>query len=94
VAKAGWLIAIFAVTATVVVGSFLLGPWSTIPSFSCTAGNVIDCATQGFDGIRGLFSGYFPKTFSALVEFLVIALGIVFISVLFYALKKSREEST
>lgn len=93
-AKAVWLIAIVAVIATVLVGSFLLRPWSTIPSFSCTSGNVIDCATQEFEGIQSLFTGYFPKTIAALVELLAIALGIAFISALFYALKKSREDST
>lgn len=93
-AKAVWLIAIVAVIATLVVGFFLLRPWSTVPSFSCTSGNVIDCATQGFEGIRSLFSGYFPKTIAGLVELLVVALGIAFIAVLFYALKKSREDST
>jgi len=92
VSKAAWLIAIVAVTAMTVVGFFLLTPWLTIPPFSCTSGNVIDCATQGFQGILSLFSGYFPQTITALAELLVIALGIAFIAVLFYGLKKSREE--
>jgi ABC-type phosphate/phosphonate transport system permease subunit len=92
VTKAAWLIAIVAVTAVGVVGFFLLTPRSTVPRFSCTSGNVIDCATQGFQGILSLFSGYLPQTIAALAELLVIALGIAFIAVLFYGLKKSREE--
>jgi len=92
VTKAAWLIAIVAVTAMGVVGFFLLTPWSTVPSFSCTSTNIIDCATQGFEGILSLFSGYFPQTIAALAELLVIALGIAFIAVLFYGLKKSGEE--
>lgn len=91
-AKAAWLIAILAVTALLIIGFFLLAPRSTIPSFSCTSDNIVDCATQGFEGIRSLFSGYFPQTIAALAELLVIALGIAFIAVLFYGLKKSREE--
>jgi hypothetical protein len=94
VAKVAWLTAIAAIIAMVIVGSLLLGPWLTVPSFSCTSGNVIECAIRGFEGIRSLFSGYFPNTIASLAELLVIALAIAFIAVLFYMLKKSRENST
>jgi len=93
VAKAAWLIAIVAIIAMVVVGFLLLAPRSILPSFSCTSSNIIECATQGFEGIRSLFSGYFPQTIGALGELLLIALGIAFIAVLFYGLKRSREEA-
>jgi hypothetical protein len=92
VTKAAWLIGIVSVIGVIAVGFFLLAPRSTVPPFSCTSGNVIDCATQGFQGILSLFSGYLPQTITALAAFLAIALGIAFIAVLFYGLKKSREE--
>jgi hypothetical protein len=93
VAKAAWLIAIVAVIAVVAVAVLLLIPRSILPSFSCTSNNVIECAIQGFEGIRSLFSGYFPQTIGALGELLLIALGVAFIAVLFYGLKRSREEA-
>jgi hypothetical protein len=92
VAKAASLIAILAATALLVIGFFLLAPRSIVPSFSCTSSNIVYCATQGFEGIRSLFSGYFPQTIAALAELLVISLGIAFTAVLFYGLKKSRDE--
>jgi hypothetical protein len=91
VGKAAWFAWAIVVLIIVAIGIVILAPESVLPSYSCPTKSVLDCASYGLAGIRGYFSQYLPRTIQSLVEFLVVAMVILFLATLTYGLSQSRK---